>query len=92
MRHLAFAVRDRVERTFVAYFRLPLCIGKIPCMIELRLECLCDPVADLGRGLFGRSTATFGRSLGTNVGSVGLNSIYQTGGPRTIQLSVKLLF
>jgi hypothetical protein len=51
-----------------------------------------DPVADLGSGLFGRSTAMFGRSLGTNVGSVGLNSIYQKGGPRTIQLSVKLLF
>jgi hypothetical protein len=51
-----------------------------------------DPVADLGSGLFGRSTATFGKSLGSNVGSVGLNSVYQTGGPRTIQLSMKLAF
>ena len=51
-----------------------------------------DPVADLGSGLFGRSTAMFGRSLGSNIGSVGLNSVYQTGGPRAIQLSMKLLF
>jgi hypothetical protein len=51
-----------------------------------------DPIGDLGSGLFGRSTAMLGRSLGNNVGSVGLNSIYQTGGPRTIQLSMKLLF
>lgn len=51
-----------------------------------------DPVGDLGSGLFGRSTAMFGRSLGSNVGSVGLNSIYQTGGPRTIQMSLKLQF
>jgi len=51
-----------------------------------------DPVSDLNSGLFGRSTAMFGRSLGSNVGSVGLNSIYQTGGPRTIQMSLKLQF
>ena len=51
-----------------------------------------DPVGDLNSGLFGRSTAMFGKSLGSNVGSVGLNSIYQAGGPRTIQMSLKLQF
>jgi hypothetical protein len=51
-----------------------------------------DPVGDLDSGLFGRSTAMFGRSLGNNVGSVGLNSAYQTGGPRSVQLSLKLQF
>ena len=51
-----------------------------------------DPISDLNSGLFGRSTAMFGRSLGSNVGSVGLNSIYQTGGPRTMQMSLKLQF
>jgi len=51
-----------------------------------------DPVGDLHSGLFGRSTAMFGRSLGSNVGSVGLNSAYQSGGPRTIQMSLKLQF
>ncbi len=51
-----------------------------------------DPVGDLNSGLFGRSTAMFGRSLGSNVGSVGLNSAYQSGGPRSIQMSLKLQF
>jgi len=51
-----------------------------------------DPVGDLGSSLFGRSTAMLGRSLGSNVGSVGLNSFYQLGGPRTIQMSLKLQF
>jgi len=51
-----------------------------------------DPIGDLGSGAFGRSTAMFGRSLGTNVGSVGLNSIYQAGEPRSVQVSLKLQF
>lgn len=51
-----------------------------------------DPVADLDSGLFGRSTTTFGRSLSSNVGSVGLNSFYETGGPRSIELSMRLTF
>jgi hypothetical protein len=51
-----------------------------------------DPVNDLNSGLFGRSTAMFGRSLGNNVGSVGLSSAYQFGGPRSIQISLKLQF
>jgi hypothetical protein len=51
-----------------------------------------DPVVDLSSSLFGTSTAMLGRSLGSNVGSVGLNSIYQVGGPRTMQMSLKLQF
>ncbi len=51
-----------------------------------------DPIGDLSNSFFGASTAMFGRSLGSNVGSVGLNSIYQIGGPRTIQMSLKLQF
>jgi hypothetical protein len=51
-----------------------------------------DPVGDLNSGLFGRSTSMFARSLGNNVGSVGLNSAYQSGGPRGVQMSLKLQF
>jgi hypothetical protein len=51
-----------------------------------------DPVGDLNSGLFGRSTAMLGRTLGSNIGSVGLNSAYQSGEPRSIQLSLKLQF
>jgi hypothetical protein len=51
-----------------------------------------DPIGDLNSSLFGVSTAMFGKSLGSNVGSVGLNSIYQVGGPRTMQMSLKFQF
>ncbi|HEY2970945.1 MAG TPA: TonB-dependent receptor [Pyrinomonadaceae bacterium] len=51
-----------------------------------------DPISDINSGFFGRSTAMLGRSLGSNVGSVGLNSAYQSGGPRGIQVSLKLQF
>jgi hypothetical protein len=51
-----------------------------------------DPVGNLDNSLFGQSTSMFNRSLGTNVGSVGLNSSYQVGGPRTMQISLKLQF
>jgi hypothetical protein len=51
-----------------------------------------DPVGDLSNSLFGRATVMFGRSLGSGVGSVGLNPVYQTGGPRNVQMSLKLRF
>jgi len=50
-----------------------------------------DPVGDLGSGFFGRSTSMLGRSLGS-AGSVGFNPVYQVGGPRAIQLVMKLQF
>jgi hypothetical protein len=47
--------------------------------------------ADLG--LFGRSTQTLANSLGTGGGQGGgFNPLYQIGGPRSIQLAVKLQF
>ena len=45
-----------------------------------------DPVGNLTNSLFGRSTQMLGRSVG------GLNALYQIGGPRSIQLGVKLGF
>ena len=50
-----------------------------------------DPVGDFGSGLFGSSTSMLGRSLGS-AGSAGFNPIYQVGGPRAIQLVLKLQF
>jgi hypothetical protein len=45
-----------------------------------------DPTGNLTSGLFGQSTQMLGRSLG------GLSPLYQIGGPRSIQLAVRLLF
>lgn len=41
---------------------------------------------------FGRSTETLGQFLGGSVGSGGFSSLYQIGGPRSIQLALKLFF
>ncbi len=51
------------------------------------------PVSTLGSGQFGLSTQMLGQSLnGGNLGGGALNPLYQIGGPRSVQLGVKLLF
>jgi len=42
--------------------------------------------------LFGYPTATLASSLGSGGANGGLNPLYQTGGPRSIQLALKLQF
>jgi hypothetical protein len=42
--------------------------------------------------LFGQSTQTLANSLGSGGASGGLNPLYQIGGPRSIQLALKLTF
>ena len=51
-----------------------------------------DPVGDLGSRLFGESTQTLARSLGTGGVNGGLSPLYQVGGPRSIQLALRLNF
>jgi TonB-dependent receptor-like protein len=50
-----------------------------------------NPVSTIGSGLFGISTATRANS-DFGGGAFGLNSIFNTGGPRAVQLSLKLQF
>jgi hypothetical protein len=50
-----------------------------------------NPIASIGSGLFGISTGTTANS-GVGGGAFGLNSIFNTGGPRAVQLSLKLQF
>jgi hypothetical protein len=49
-----------------------------------------SPVNDLRFPQFGRSTAMFGRSLGGGGLNGGFNPLYQVGGPRSLQFSLKL--
>jgi hypothetical protein len=51
-----------------------------------------NPVSLLTSPSFGRSTAMFGRGLGNGDINGGFNPLYQSGGPRSIQLSLKLQF
>lgn len=51
-----------------------------------------NPVNTLTNALFGRSTQTLASSLGSGGANGGLNPLYQIGGPRSIQLALKLQF
>jgi hypothetical protein len=51
-----------------------------------------NPINTLSSALFGRSTQTLANSLGSGGANGGLNPLYQVGGPRSIQLAVKLVF
>jgi hypothetical protein len=56
-----------------------------------------NPIGDLGNALFGQSTAMAKNQIGgggstTGGQSFGLNGLFQVGGPRSIQLSLKLSF
>ncbi|HEX7174045.1 MAG TPA: TonB-dependent receptor [Pyrinomonadaceae bacterium] len=51
-----------------------------------------DPVADLANPRFGLSTQTLARSLGAGGANGGLSPLYQVGGPRSVQLALKVLF
>jgi hypothetical protein len=42
--------------------------------------------------LFGQSTQMLGASLGGGGQTGGLNLLYQIGGPRSVQLALKLVF
>lgn len=51
------------------------------------------PVADMGDAMqFGRSTQMLNDYLGSNVGNGGFSPLYQLGGPRSIQLALKVIF
>ncbi|HEV7377884.1 MAG TPA: TonB-dependent receptor [Pyrinomonadaceae bacterium] len=51
-----------------------------------------NPVNTLSNSLFGQSTQMLGRSLGNGGINGGLSPLYQIGGPRSIQLALKLQF
>src|SRR5713101_3168167 len=51
-----------------------------------------NPNSDLTSPLFGRSTQTLASSLGSGGVNGGFNPLYQIGGPRSIQLALKLQF
>jgi hypothetical protein len=51
-----------------------------------------DPVADLSRADFGRSVSMLGRNLGSGAAEGGFSPLYQIGGPRSVQLGLRLVF
>jgi hypothetical protein len=51
-----------------------------------------NPTNSLPSPLFGRSTTTLANALGSGGANGGFNPLYQVGGPRSIQLALKLQF
>jgi hypothetical protein len=51
-----------------------------------------SPVGDLTSPLFGRSIQTLASFLGAGGSNGGFNPLYQVGGPRSIQLAMRLQF
>jgi hypothetical protein len=51
-----------------------------------------NPVNTLSSNLFGQSTQMLGRSLGNGGINGGLSPLYQIGGPRSVQLALRLQF
>jgi hypothetical protein len=51
-----------------------------------------SPINSLPHALFGHSTRMLASSLGSGGANGGLNPLYQIGGPRSIQLALKLQF
>lgn len=51
-----------------------------------------EPIGDLDNPQFGQATQMLGRSLDQSSGSGSFSALYQIGGPRSIQLALKLFF
>ena len=68
------------------------------CASRSGLRVLIEPTSieapnnNLTNALFGRSTQTLANSLGSGGANGGFNPLYQIGGPRSIQLALKLQF
>jgi hypothetical protein len=68
--------------------------------LQIRAECFNllnhpnfgNPDSTIGDPLFGQSTRMLAPSLGAGGSAGGFNPLYQTGGPRSLQLALKLSF
>ena len=58
----------------------------------LNRPAFADPSGSLFSPQFGYSTRMLGRSLGRGGVNGGLNPLYQIGGPRSVQLALRLVF
>jgi hypothetical protein len=79
-----------VRRSFRVAERLRL-LFRVDTFNVLNHPNFANPVGDLGSGLFGQSTSMLNGAIGGGA-SFGLNSLFQVGGPRSVQLSLKLQF
>ena len=62
------------------------------CSISSTIRTSRRQFGDLNDSQFGQSTQMLGRSLAGGAGTGGFSSLYQVGGPRSIQFAMKLQF
>ena len=79
--HRQFNVTERLKLQFRAEF-----------FNVLNHPNFADPIGNLTNSLFGQSTQTLGRSLGSGGTNGGFSPLYQIGGPRSIQFVMRLQF
>jgi hypothetical protein len=82
-------VTVRREYPFGEHTRLQL---RTEVFNALNHPSFADPVGSLFSPQFGYSTRMLGRSLGRGGVNGGLNPLYQIGGPRSVQLAVRVVF
>ena len=103
MRRCAFALGRNVLRGFAASqadVALQRQFQVIGMGLRLRAECFNifnqpnfgNPTNNLTSPLFGYSTQTLANSLGSGGANGGFSPLYQIGGPRSIQLALRLEF
>jgi hypothetical protein len=80
-----------VRREFPIYERMKLQF-RAEMFNALNHPAFADPTGSLFSPQFGYSTRMLGRDLGRGGVNGGLNPLYQVGGPRSIQLALRLFF
>ena len=80
-----------LRREFKLYERLKLQF-RVEMFNILNHPSFADPSGNMFSTEFGTSTQMLGRSLGQGGANGGLNPLYQVGGPRSIQLALRMVF
>jgi hypothetical protein len=80
-----------VRRQFNFNERLNLQL-KVEAFNVLNRSNFASPVAEISSPLFGQATRMYNRGFGSGGVTSGFNPLYQSGGPRSMQLSAKLNF
>jgi hypothetical protein len=80
-----------IRREFPLYDRAKLQF-RAEMFNALNHPSFADPSGTMGSPEFGYSTQMLGRSLGRGGVNGGLNPLYQIGGPRSIQLALRVVF
>lgn len=87
----SFQIDTSLRRQFRLYRASSVEVG-ITAFNLLNNVSFSNPVSYLGSALFGRPTSVQSLMLGSGSPTTGLTPLFQSGGPRTVELSVKFSF